>query len=155
MSSIVVSLLFSAVVALVAGQTTCPESWTNYGTSCYAFYKTKASFIDAASLCASFGSYLAEIETDGENKHVQAYMKLQNTDVTDGVWLGGNDIRAEGLWVWDKSEKSIEYFDWDSSQPDDTGRTQNCMSLWKHFDYKWADHYCSQKLAFLCEQAAT
>ncbi|XP_046568006.1 perlucin-like protein [Haliotis rubra] len=156
MSKTALSLLFSAVVAIAAGQTTCPDSWTHYGTSCYAFYNMQATFIDAVSLCSSFGgSYLAEIETEDENKHIQAYMQLQNTAGIDGVWLGGNDIMAESLWVWDKSEKPIQYFDWANGQPDDTDRTQNCMSLWKRFNYQWADHYCTEKLAFLCEQAAT
>ncbi|XP_046363217.1 C-type lectin mannose-binding isoform-like isoform X1 [Haliotis rufescens] len=149
------SLVFSALVATVAGQVTCPDSWTHYGSSCYAFYNMKANFIEASSLCSSFGgSYLAEIETEGENLHIKAYMQLQNTDGVDGVWLGGNDIMSEGLWVWDKSETSIQYFDWGSGQPDDSGSKQNCMSLWKHFAFKWADHYCTDKLAFLCEQPA-
>uniref|UniRef100_A0A8C6UK96 C-type lectin domain containing 11A n=1 Tax=Neogobius melanostomus TaxID=47308 RepID=A0A8C6UK96_9GOBI len=68
------------------------------------------------------------------------------------VWLGINDLRSEGTYVFDDGT-GVSYFQWRrhflSSQPDG-GKRENCVSM-SSDDGDWWDHYCDRTMNYLCE----
>lgn len=68
------------------------------------------------------------------------------------VWLGINDLRSEGAYLFDDGTR-VSYFQWRkhflSSQPDG-GRRENCVAM-SSDDGDWWDHYCDRTMNYVCE----
>jgi hypothetical protein len=85
-------------------------SFTTNGTT-YEIVKENLNWIDAAACAVFRGGKLAEINSQTEQDTLFYYMNLANinaanTIAPDGggasyLWLGGNDLTSEGVWVWD------------------------------------------------------
>ncbi|XP_048239959.1 uncharacterized protein LOC124139980 isoform X2 [Haliotis rufescens] len=132
----------------------CPNGYTQYAQSCYMHRNQKMTFIKASEYCRQHHGYLTEIETATESAYVKAFLKGKIID--DGVWLGANDIRFEGYYVWDKSENPLNYTDWYPGEPNQKTVEEDCMSSWKVEGYQWADHYCDRPdLEPFCETEVT
>lgn len=86
-----------------------------YNNKTYELIRENKTWADAAACAASRGGYLAEINSAEENRAVfdfltSANIQSHDTKAPDGfssyVWLGGNDISAEGAWVWNGNNDS-------------------------------------------------
>lgn len=68
------------------------------------------------------------------------------------VWLGINDERSEGLYLFEDTTR-VTYFQWRkhflSSQPDG-GKRENCVAM-SSDDGDWWDTYCERRMYYLCE----
>ncbi|XP_046560582.1 perlucin-like [Haliotis rubra] len=132
----------------------CPNGYTQFEESCYFHHHQKMTFIKASVYCRQHQGHLTEIETAEEGVFVKAFLKEKI--ISNGVWLGANDIRFEGYYVWDKSENPLNYTDWYPGEPNQKTDEQDCMSSWKSEGYQWADHYCNHPdLEPLCETEVT
>lgn len=85
------------------------------------------SWLDAAAFAVNRSGYLAEINNASEQSNIyselknRADIKLNLTQAGDGrdascVWLGCNDISAEGEWVWDGHNNNQGPQFWDGDQ---------------------------------------
>ncbi|XP_067676708.1 perlucin-like [Haliotis asinina] len=148
---ILVILPFVFLPTIVAG-IGCPNGWIRFEGSCYVYNSLDRTFIHSSSFCEELGGYLVEIQSEKESIFVTNF--LNDLVVKNGVWLGGNDLMAEGHWVWDKSEMPFNYTNWNPSEPDQSSAgEQDCLSVWKRGNYQWADHYCNRPdLAAICER---
>ena len=83
-----------------------------YNAKSYEVIKEKQTWIDAAACAVERGGYLAEINSQAEQDEVynqlsnKARILLGQTVSADGgnasyVWLGGNDMATEGVWILD------------------------------------------------------
>ncbi len=55
-------------------------------------------------------------------------------DTTDTVWIGGRQadpVAESDDWVWDLSGQIVDPNLWYQGQPNDNGRGQDHMCLWK------------------------
>lgn len=68
----------------------------------------------------------------------------------DWLWLGMSDIKQEGTFVWNSSNKPINYTKWQLGEPNG-GTNENCLSFWFGGPY-WNDHICDFQAKTLCEQ---
>lgn len=85
--------------------------YTVNGTN-YELVRENQTWTQAATCAASRGGFLAHIESVAENTAIfnalsnpAAGITLSQTVAPDGgggsyIWLGGNDLRTEGTWVW-------------------------------------------------------
>ena len=72
------------------------------------------------------------------------------------MWLGGNDIKAAGVYIWESSGKQVTYTNWSPSMPDDFygPQSENCMHMWQGHG-QWNDLRCvtpSQPQSTMCEK---
>ncbi|XP_071114429.1 perlucin-like [Haliotis cracherodii] len=126
----------------------CPNGWTKYDQSCYALYKMKASWIDAGSYCREFGGHLATLNTTSKVTNIKSFLNYVNQNAN--VWVGGNDLRSEGMWVWDVDQASFTHTDWHPGQPN--GGSEHCLELYQPTHFTWHDSTCSNKYDYICER---
>lgn len=111
LSTISFTLLFSY---LCIGQCVINKDNTHsflYNNKTYQIVKEKKTWRKAADCAKEKGGYLAEINDEKEQNIIYEELNKAGIDnseimVNDGggasyVWLGGNDLKSEGEWVWD------------------------------------------------------
>ena len=86
---------------------TCDVPWEIFGNSCYLLSSEAMVWKDAWEFCNSKGSHLLEVDDADERDFLVQKYKAHNT-----VWVGGNDKKSEGTFVWQTSKKKIpaDYF---------------------------------------------
>jgi hypothetical protein len=110
----------------------------------------------ALSLCKSLGPGwdLAAMNSTTEHQLVTAAL---DPLVAADTWIGGNDLAAEGVYVWSNGDP-WSYEDWDSGQPNMqacAGGDEDCVDI--DFsrsppDGDFGDDCCDQAQPFLCER---
>lgn len=110
-----VFLLLSLFVTAKAGAQCASESniYTfTYNGKNYEVVKENKTWTLAAACAVERGGYLAEINDAAENSAIyselssNAGITASNTVAPDGggasyLWIGGNDLASEGVWIWD------------------------------------------------------
>lgn len=126
----------------------------NHKNKKYAIVLENKTWANAAAFAVSKNAYLAHINSQEEqdavyNAIVAQSISASKTVAPDGggasyLWLGGNDIKEEGKWVWDgnndgdgvhfwqgkKDGKAINgaYVNW-GKEPDDYGTGQDALGI--------------------------
>ncbi|XP_046347992.1 perlucin-like [Haliotis rufescens] len=127
----------------------CPLGFVRYKTSCYWFSTTKGSFSEARSMCRYLRSYLAKVTSKDEDDFIRHFALVRGK--ADVYYLGGSDLRLEGMWMWEGEETQMTYTNWASGQPNGANK-QNCLDIMKSFqNYKWTDIHCQGIFNFICE----
>ena len=146
----VTSLNILAAFPYYTGRTSerCPLGWKLYRGSCYFFLATRQSYQDAFLFCGVRGGYLAEVQSDDENRFVAgmlpSYVKLN-------VWIGYNDLEKEGRWLWTNTKNSGTYTNWNSGEPDNKN-DQDCAVIETfHGRTTWDDQDCDRHEPSVCE----
>uniref|UniRef100_A0A3B5MYN3 C-type lectin domain containing 11A n=1 Tax=Xiphophorus couchianus TaxID=32473 RepID=A0A3B5MYN3_9TELE len=122
------------------------------GYKCYLVYNNLADYAGASRKCLERGGRLAMPRDRKEQEALAAYIKGFFSPGNWPVWLGVNDLRSEGLYLFDDSTR-VSYFQWRkhflSSQPDG-GKRENCVAM-SSDDGDWWDHYCDRIMNYVCE----
>jgi len=108
----------------------------------------KRRWVDAKSLCHQDGGDLASIRNAREWQFVKGILANTSSGVTH-VWLGANDEKKEGNWVWTDGS-SVTYSDWDSSQPNG-GTRENCLYAFSGYNWQWFDGGCTWTYYAVCK----
>ena len=124
----------------------CDDNWILYAGHCYFKHDTEKTWRDARSYCRNKGGYLLSIETEAENTF------MAKTFPSGGFWLGGNDIKQGGVYVWDSGNDFI-FKNWDDDQPSDTSASVDCIR--SRGTWKWHDRDCTFPFKSICEKEAT
>ncbi|XP_065125063.1 C-type lectin domain family 11 member A [Paramisgurnus dabryanus] len=121
------------------------------GYKCVLVYRVYATYAEASQKCQERGGRMAMPRDRKEQEALAEYVK----SVIPGnwpVWLGINDQRSEGLYLFEDTTR-VTYFQWRkhflSSQPDG-GKRENCVSMASD-DGDWWDTYCDRRMYYLCE----
>jgi len=125
----------------------CPKD----RTSCYLLVEEKKTWHAAQQYCMGKKGHLAIIEDWAENN----FLKKQIEGMGRGAqawWIGGTDAGHEGNWKWmtPDGEKDMVYHDWDTRQPDNWGKKEHFLEMWKN-DHRWNDRPNTTKDMFICE----
>ncbi len=88
----------------------------SYQSKKYEIVKEKLNWINAAACAASRGGKLTEIDAQQEQDSIFYYVNQANitasqTVAPDGggasyLWIGGNDLSTEGVWIWNGDNDS-------------------------------------------------
>lgn len=104
----------------------------------------------AAATCAGFGAELARVDASSMQQELAA--------LSNGAryWIGANDLRTEGQWVWTDGA-AVDYDNWQMNQPDNGAMIpaeQDCALL-AHWGTSaepggWDDGQCTEELDYFC-----
>ena len=113
----------------------------------------KKNWTDAEDFCQKEGGHLASVHSNATNNFVLGGMALKGLDI---VWLGGNDIKGEGVWQWTDCTP-WDFTFWAPGEP--TGGGEDCLTQvfnftgYGHLDRKWNDWSCGSRYrGFLCSK---
>ncbi|MEQ2257696.1 hypothetical protein ILYODFUR_037412 [Ilyodon furcidens] len=122
------------------------------GYKCYLVYNSLADYAGASRKCLERGGRLAMPRDRKEQEALADYVKAFFSPGNWPVWLGINDLRSEGFYLFDDGTR-VTYFQWRkhflSSQPDG-GKRENCVAM-SSDDGDWWDHYCDRTMNYVCE----
>ncbi|XP_026196859.1 C-type lectin domain family 11 member A [Anabas testudineus] len=122
------------------------------GYKCYLVYNSYEDYAGASRKCLERGGRMVMPRDRKEQEALADYVKSFFHPGNWPVWLGINDLRSEGLYLFDDGTR-VSYFQWRkhflSSQPDG-GRRENCVAM-SSDDGDWWDHYCDRTMNYLCE----
>ncbi|XP_045479170.1 perlucin-like [Harmonia axyridis] len=110
----------------------------------------KANFFKAMQFCRDHGMNLLSIESDDENTRISDHLSKHAKGI-DHFWTSGSDLGEEGKFVWLSTGKYLNYTNWSPPQPDNSGKIENCLELWKIDRYIWNDIPCTNQYNFICE----
>ena len=81
----------------------CEDGWFKGKVtgSCYLVTNELTNWNSGKETCSSLGSELAQVESDYEQKYLQ-------TVLTESVWIGANDNKQEGTFVWNNQANFID-----------------------------------------------
>ncbi|KAF6098929.1 C-type lectin domain family 3 member B [Phyllostomus discolor] len=109
-------------------QTVCLKG-TKVHMKCFLAFAQTKTFHEASEDCISRGGTLGTPQTGLENDALYEYLR-QSLGGDAEIWLGLNDMAAEGAWV-DMTGGPITYKNWETeitAQPDG-GKAENCAAL--------------------------
>jgi hypothetical protein len=128
----------------------CPTGYT-YSialNSCYLFSSATKTWNDASQYCKANGSgRLVTISSQQENDYVVSIASGYTN-----IWIGYNDIKSEGVFVWEDGSETSSYTNWDTKQPDNWQNNEDCGQIWS--GGKWNDNVCTYYFQFVCEANA-
>lgn len=147
MAIIALILAMFCVLPVVSGAC-CPSYWTAYNGKCYRLFEDKYEWGTAENVCVNQqGGHLVSVVDLAEHNFLK-YLVFGHTDL---IWLGGNDIAAEGQWQWTDGTE-YKFSAWNSGEPDG-GTKQDCILWFPHGN--WVDDYCYEKRHFICERPSS
>jgi cysteine-rich repeat protein len=120
--------------------------------ACYALLpgSTWAAGVDA---CKAWGGHLATVTSQPELDFVRTF-------VTNNVWIGGNAIAQEDVWIWDDGEP-WSFAPWNAGEPNnagglDAGVDEDCLELYhvpaNQDPVGFADDTCTHVQPPVCER---
>nr|XP_004662194.1 tetranectin [Jaculus jaculus] len=133
-------------------QTVCLKG-TKVHRKCFLAFPQAKTFHEASEDCISRGGTLGTPQSGLENEALYEYAR-QSAGGEAEVWLGLNDMAAEGSWV-DMAGSRPAYQNWETeitAQPDG-GKAENCAALSGPANGKWSDKRCRDQLPYICQFA--
>jgi len=124
-------------------------SWSVSSGQEYYFCNSVVSWSSADTICKNIdgvatGWFLTTVNNGTENTYIDGL-------TTNPLWIGLNDVTAEGTYVW-TSGISSAHTNWAGGQPDDSGNA-DCIEMQN--GGTWTDLVCaSSTRRFVCEGPA-
>ncbi|XP_052770743.1 brevican core protein-like [Mya arenaria] len=122
----------------------CPpgNNWIDFGNSCYLIGDRNISWSDSQTYCQQHGGFLARIDTKAKNDYIKAYLNSYPAAADRNVvyWIGLNDIKTEGVYVWADTNTPATYIDWHPGQPE--SGADDCVVAAHYFNWEWGDYNC-------------
>ncbi|XP_078666183.1 uncharacterized protein LOC144908461 [Branchiostoma floridae x Branchiostoma belcheri] len=113
---------------------------------CYRFSTDVVKYADAERACAQDGAGLAVLKD--EVSHGFVYGFLQAFNPHNAHWIGLDDRAIEGQYVYADGSALGKFNHWDTAQPDDADRDQDCVQMQ---GYYWDDRACCEEKHYICQ----
>ncbi|KAM4636298.1 mannose-binding protein A-like isoform 2-T2 [Discoglossus pictus] len=120
---------------------------TTSGNKMYSLSWREDNFARAQAVCEKFGGTLPKPMNNDENSAIYLLAKVVHTVTKKSIFLGINDIKQEGVFVYPDGKK-ITYTNWNHDEPNG-GRGENCIQIYDHG--KWIDITCEIINQVVCE----
>ncbi len=70
----------------------------------------------------------------------------------EAYWLGADDLKQEGTYIWAETGETLAYSRWNGEQPNNLiGGTEHCLEMRREYNYTWNDLSCDSNISFICE----
>jgi len=112
----------------------------------YQFFVNPERWEKAEQNCRTMGGHLVSIHDEHENNLVK---KLTGEKIY--TWIGYSDSVREGVWKWSDGSTS-SYSKWQSHQPDNWARLEDCAATNFQGKGKWGDLSCALRLPYVCKR---
>ncbi|CAH1784169.1 unnamed protein product [Owenia fusiformis] len=127
----------------------CSPGENLFGGYCYWGSTSTLSWQNAEAECTLSGGHLVSIHSEEEDNFVFT-TATSSAGITDGYWIGWNDIANENHFVW--SDGSKQYFEnWQYGEPNGAPDSQNCTKIRKSQNWQWQDEFCGYEKAYVCK----
>ncbi|KAM4636299.1 mannose-binding protein A-like isoform 1-T1 [Discoglossus pictus] len=120
---------------------------TTSGNKMYSLSWREDNFARAQVVCEKFGGTLPMPMNNDESSAIYLLAKVVHTVAKKSIFLGMNDIKQEGVFVYPDGKK-ITYTNWNHKEPNG-GRSENCIQITDHG--KWIDITCERINQVVCE----
>lgn len=128
-----------------------PGNWTLNGESCYYFRRETYNWFDSKVVCKTINSKLAEVQTAEEEEFLVSVIN-QTYGFHQYVWLGLQDFKEEGEWVWSSNQQPAQLTFWNAGEPQDRNGAEDCAGI---VGGGWFDANCEHDhYTFVCETDA-
>ncbi|OWF40377.1 aggrecan core protein-like isoform X2 [Mizuhopecten yessoensis] len=132
----------------------CEVGWVGFERDCYFLSSDQLTWHSALTQCHNMDAHLARIYTTAENKFIQKTARNRKGGPYEGYWIGGSDIRTEGVWEWYETGKQLGPVFWHQSEPNSFQGDQDCLQLFVHHAFQWDDEVCTHERHYVCEKSA-
>lgn len=117
------------------------------GERTWYFCPTSATWADAQTECAAWGTHLVDVDDAANDAWI--FAEAQAT-VAGNWWIGLNDRSVEGAYAWDGGSDS-PYANWRAGEPNDFGGNEDCAWYAETGGGAWNDKDCSAMAYFVCQ----
>ena len=147
-------------VSATISSESCGEGWEKNGEHCYFWSTEKKNWNDAEDFCQMKGGHLASVGSEATRQYLE---EGANRVLADGVapssdgiadfWLGGHDMKQEGVWKWtDGTPWEVEF--WKPGEPNNwkhPAGVENCVEHNARWN-GWNDDLCTKNQVFVCSK---
>ena len=156
--------MVAAGLLAVASAHGCPPLWTKLGGDCYRYFGFPRPMRIAERVCAQFTScsdagqtavaHLASIVDSRENTFLFNLIESLAMELPPApVWMGLNDIAAEGRWTWPDGKQYV-YKNWERGHPHNQGNA-DCMAMpGERPGAGWVSVNCMEEFSYICKMPA-
>ncbi|KAM4636300.1 mannose-binding protein A-like isoform 2-T2 [Discoglossus pictus] len=134
-------------VSVLNGTVHFQMTQTTSGNKMYSLSWREDNFARAQVVCEKFGGTLPMPMNNDESSAIYLLAKVVHTVAKKSIFLGMNDIKQEGVFVYPDGKK-ITYTNWNHKEPNG-GRSENCIQITDHG--KWIDITCERINQVVCE----
>ncbi|XP_013408726.1 secretory phospholipase A2 receptor [Lingula anatina] len=129
-----------------------------FGSSCYLYDNSVSmTWPEAEQFCQRNGGYLAEIDTEAEQKFIEGLLKRTGSSSDKYIWLGARRIGRDRVWTHSGKTVLDGYTNWSQGQPSYADYLVMTGPYYPSKSYQWAycRSYCSASRDYpLCERDA-
>ena len=142
----------------------CPPLWTKLGANCYRYFGFPRPMRIAERVCAQFTScsdagttavaHLSSIVDSRENTFLFNLVESLAMELPPApVWMGLNDIAAEGRWTWPDGQQYV-YKNWERGHPNNN-QNADCMAMpGERPGAGWISVNCMEEFSYICKMPA-
>ncbi|XP_052084536.1 low affinity immunoglobulin epsilon Fc receptor-like [Mytilus californianus] len=130
----------------------CTPGWKRFNNHCYMFRYDRLTWKQAKHECENYKAYLVKIETSTENRWISHEITVSARSSHDQIWTGLNDLSREGHFTWVLDHSSVGFSNWNTGEPDDGSRGEDCGSIHTNGRSTWNDAPCAYKTGYICEK---
>jgi len=135
------------------GERLCEDGWAEVGTGCYKLVNQLMDKKSHKKNCLTMGASLVKINSEEDNDELLGFLDrndFRSSGVSDFVWLGVNDGKVEGTWVFDNSRPIIyvNWSNWDETSP--INNDINNSARLQHSTGSWFRGHALEEAAAVC-----
>ncbi|XP_071796384.1 perlucin-like [Asterias amurensis] len=143
----VVASQYQQCSTFMSDDPSCPESWHQWGNSCYRVIESRVSLSEARDRCRQLGGVLPVPSSSQEDAFI--YTLIPKGEL---VWLDCNDLELEGRWKCKEGNVEVSYRNWDTGEPN--RHNEHCaVYSGKASHNGWHDVECNRQEMVICKMA--
>ena len=117
----------------------CEDGWSQHESKCYTSIDVGVDWKTAVLMCGDLNAKLAEPDTKEEMDYVRRSFQ---------GWIGASDKGINGTFLWESSEKAVDFFKSRSEIPSNPHSYQYCAYISRK---KINVERCSIRFHYICE----
>ncbi|XP_046378823.2 macrophage mannose receptor 1-like [Haliotis rufescens] len=126
----------------------CDIGWMEFEHNCYKFNKAKNTWQSARNWCKHQHGDLVKISNTDTLGFINDHI-----DTSADWWIGLNDLKQEGGFVWLDDKAPSGVIQWKPGEPNQKGN-EDCVAMLMTYGAalygKYNDYACSSKLNYVC-----